>query len=128
MTKLDANLLALAMRKLNNALEWIDLRVLPQARVFGCDSTLRGDGSCFYQSNPRSSLDDTPEMSKVPCCVVTIFRRILTKWRELGYILASGRWTRNKFGGAILTMILFWNVMPLNVNGWKSFGGREPSG
>lgn len=29
---------------------------------------------------------------------------------------------------AIPTIILFWNVMPLNVNGWKSFGGREPSG
>ena len=128
MTKLDANLLALAMRKLNNALEWFDLRVLPQARVFGCDSALGGDRSCFYQSKPRPSLDDTTEMSKMPCCVVTIFRRVLTKWRELGYILASGRWTRINFGGAIPTMILFWNVMPLNVNGWKSFGGREPSG
>lgn len=83
MRKLDADELVLRMREFGDLAERLDLRVLPDTGIFGCDTSFGNDGGRFNEGETRSALDDATKMGEVPWRVVAIFRRVLAEWGEL---------------------------------------------
>jgi len=83
MSKLDANLLSLRVGELDSLAERFDLRVFPEAAVFGSDTTFRDDSGRLNEGEAGAALDDATEVGMMPCSVVTIFGRVLAKWGDL---------------------------------------------
>lgn len=83
MIKLNTDLLVLTVRKLNNPLQWFDLRVLPQARVFRRNPPFRRYRRTLNYRKPWPSLNDASKVGKMPCCMMAIFRGVLAKRRQL---------------------------------------------
>ena len=80
MRNLYADLLALTVRKLDNPLQRLDLRIFPQATVLRSNSTLGRDCSSFDHGKTRPSLDDPAQVGEMPSRLMAIFSRILAEW------------------------------------------------
>ena len=63
MGKLDANMLALRVCKVDDALERLNLRVLPKAAVFGRDAAFGCYCCCFDEGKAWTARNDAPEVS-----------------------------------------------------------------
>lgn len=64
--QLDHDLLALAVGELNDTLDWLHLRVLPEPNIFRSDAAFGNYSSCLYARETRSALDNTAQVSQVP--------------------------------------------------------------
>jgi len=67
----------LAVRKVDNTLQWRNLAVLPETNVFWSNSTFGSNGRCFDDGHSWAARHDTTNMGHVPLAVVTISRRVL---------------------------------------------------
>lgn len=65
---LNPDNLVLAVRELNHPPHRLDLAILPESRVLGCDSAFGFDGCGFDRDESWSALRDTAQVSDVPVC------------------------------------------------------------
>lgn len=77
MGELYTDILVLAMCKLDNPLQWSNLRVFPQTRILRSDSPFGRDGCGFNHGKARAPLDNTAEVRHVPCGMMAIFSGVL---------------------------------------------------
>ncbi|KAL3496297.1 fungal-specific transcription factor domain-containing protein [Aspergillus germanicus] len=66
MTELNTNKLILTMRKIRNPLQSLDLGVVPEADILGCDAPFRLDSSGLHDRQSWSALDDPADVDEVP--------------------------------------------------------------
>ena len=70
--QLNADILTLAMSKLDNSLEWRDLRIFPEPGVFRGDSTFGCHSRSLYHVEAWPAHRHSTEMGKKPIRVVAI--------------------------------------------------------
>jgi hypothetical protein len=124
--ELNADPLILAVRKFDDASQWINLRVFPEPGVFGRDPVFRGYGCRFDHGKAGPSQNDSAQMGKMPGSVVAVFGRVSAKRGELHTNISNAA---NTDGYAPRdTTMRICNITPLILRGQKSLGGCEPSG
>lgn len=89
MAKLDHDLLALGMGKVNDFLQCRHLRVLPEADVFRRDSTFWCDRGRLDTCQTWATSKYAAKMLLVPECHMPIVGAILAHWRNYDTILQS---------------------------------------
>ena len=77
--QLNADILTLAMSKLDNSLEWRDLRIFPEPGVFRGDSTFGCHSRSLYHGEAWPAHRHSTEMGKMPIRVVAILGGILAQ-------------------------------------------------
>lgn len=76
MGELDADLLALRVHEINNALQGRDLAVLPQARVLGRDAAIGGYGGGLDDGEGDTAEGEGANVDEVPICEVAVIGRV----------------------------------------------------
>jgi hypothetical protein len=79
--QLETDELPLTVRKVDNPLQRSDLRILPEAAVFGCDPPFGHYGCGLNEREAGPTRDNAAEVGKMPVCMVTIFGGVLAQWR-----------------------------------------------
>lgn len=88
--ELDGNLLVLAVGKGGDALEGLDLAVLPETEVLGRDTTVGLHGGGLHDAQAGAALDDATQVCEVPVVGVAILGRVLAQRREEEAVLEGG--------------------------------------